>query len=296
MKRLLFTVVAALSLVVPVRAQIIGPNQTITVVDSGTACVTAPAACATYALDNQTTAVTINVAGTWTGTLTFEGTNNDSTWVALGLATNLATGAQGSTTTASGLFSIANGGVIKIRVRATAAMTGAALITAAKGLGVARAVTIPIGTGGAAAVAGGTLFSGTTPASNVSTTETDLITYTLPGGTLAVNGRGVRITAWGSTAANTNSKTFRLYFGATAVNVETTAASASPWFLRSTVLRITATTQTAGAEGYVAGNGGGPAFYAPAETLATAIVIKVTGQSAVAGADLTALGFTVEAM
>jgi len=129
----------ALVLARPMAAQPIGPNQTITVVDSGTACVTAPAACATYALDNNSPGVTINIAGTWTGTLTFEGTNNDGNWVALGLTTNVATGAQASTTTASGLFAITNTGVIKVRVRATAAITGAALVTAARGSGFARA-------------------------------------------------------------------------------------------------------------------------------------------------------------
>jgi len=140
MKRVLVTILAALLLAaVPLRAQVITPNQSITVIDSGTACVTAPAACAIYALDQATAGVTINVFGTWTGTLTFEGTNNDGIWIALGLTTNLATGAQGSTTTANGLFAITNAGVIKVRVRATAAITGTAQITAAKGLGFARA-------------------------------------------------------------------------------------------------------------------------------------------------------------
>jgi len=140
MKQLLTTLVAALLLLaVPLRAQVITPNQAITVIDSGTACVTAPAACAIYALDQNTGGVTINVLGTWTGTLTFEGTNNDGIWIALGLTMNLATGAQASTTTANGLFAITNAGLIKVRVRATGAITGSAQITAAKGLGFARA-------------------------------------------------------------------------------------------------------------------------------------------------------------
>jgi hypothetical protein len=135
----LLALLTTLLLAVPLRAQVITPNQSITVIDSGTACVTAPAACAIYALDQTTGGVTINVFGTWTGTLTFEGTNNNGIWVALTLTTNVATGAQGSTTTANGLFAITNVGVILVRVRATAAITGTAQITAAKGLGFARA-------------------------------------------------------------------------------------------------------------------------------------------------------------
>lgn len=143
MKQLLLAWLAALLLAAPVSAQVVGALQTITVVDSGTACVTAPTACATFALDSQTGGLALSVSGTWTGTLTFEGTANGSTWTSL-LATNLATGAQATTTTASGLFSITNAGVIGIRARATAAVTGAALISAAKGIGFARSA-VPAG-------------------------------------------------------------------------------------------------------------------------------------------------------
>lgn len=142
-KRLLLALAGGLAVIMltrgaPLRAQPVGSSQTITVVDSGTACVTAPTACAIFALDNQTAGVTLSVAGTWTGTLTFEGTNNDGIWTSL-MATNVATAAQATTTTANGLFTIANVGVIKIRARATAAITGGAIVTAAKGLGFARA-------------------------------------------------------------------------------------------------------------------------------------------------------------
>jgi hypothetical protein len=149
MKRIVYTLIGLLAFVAAplvraplVRAQVVGANQTITVVDSGTACVTAPTACATYALDNQTAGLTISVSGTWTGTLTFEGTNNDGIWTALP-AQNVATSVVATTATANGLYTVTNVGVIKVRVRATAAITGSALITAAKGLGFtgSRAVT-----------------------------------------------------------------------------------------------------------------------------------------------------------
>lgn len=294
--RILLPLLVALALVWPVDAQVVGAPQSITVVDSGTRCVTAPTACATFALDTQTGGLTLSVSGTWTGTITFEGTNNDGVWTSL-LATNLATGAQATTTTANGLFSITNAGVIKVTARATAAVTGSALVTAAKGLGFARIFgSVPIGTGGASATLGGTLFSSTTSANNVSTGETDLITYPMPGGTLAVNTRGVRITAWGTSAANVNAKTLKVYFGATVVATTVTSLSATPWVLRATVLRVTATTQTAAGEAFLTANNGGPTITAPGATLSGAVTLKVTGQSAVASDDITGLALLVEAI
>lgn len=133
----LLAIVALLALCTPVAAQPVGSPQTITVIDSGTACVTAPTACATFALDSSTGSLTLGVTGTWTGTLTFEGTNNGGVWTSV-VAVNLATGAQATTTTASGLFSVTNAGVIAIRARATAAVTGTAIITAARGIGFTR--------------------------------------------------------------------------------------------------------------------------------------------------------------
>src|SRR4051794_15620849 len=126
--RLWLLVAAALALSAPVAAQPVGSPQNITVVDSGTACVTAPTACATFALDSSTGSLTLGVTGTWTGTLTFEGTNNGTVWTSV-IAVNLATGAQATTTTASGLFSVTNAGVIAVRARATAAITGTAIVT-----------------------------------------------------------------------------------------------------------------------------------------------------------------------
>ena len=145
--RILAIVFALLGVSSPVFAQPIGQPQGITVVDSGTACVTAPTACAIYALDNQTSSVTLSVSGTWTGTLTFEATNNDGSWTSVS-ATNQATGAMATTTTAVGLFGVANSGFVKIRARATGAITGTATVTAAKGQGNAAAAAAGAGGSG----------------------------------------------------------------------------------------------------------------------------------------------------
>jgi hypothetical protein len=61
------------------------------------------------------------------------------------------------------------------------------------------------------------IFTSTTPGANVSSAETDLISYPMPANTLAVNGQKLRITIFGTTAANANGKTVRFYFGGTMI-------------------------------------------------------------------------------
>lgn len=142
------------------------------------------------------------------------------------------------------------------------------------------------------------LFTSTASASNVSTTETDLITYALPGGTLSVNNQKVRITVTGTTAANANGKTIRIYFGATVVDTSPTSVAYNnlAWHATVTVTRTGAATQVAGG----IFNPGSASFgaqgtnSAPAETLSGAVTIKVTGQSGTAGGDVTARVMFVE--
>jgi parallel beta-helix repeat protein len=57
----------------------------------------------------------------------------------------------------------------------------------------------------------------TSAVGNVGTGEDDLMTFSLPAGTLAAAAQGVRITAWGSAANSANAKTLKLYFGSAAV-------------------------------------------------------------------------------
>jgi hypothetical protein len=137
------------------------------------------------------------------------------------------------------------------------------------------------------------LFTSTTSVANVGTAETDLITYSLPGGTLSVNNQKVRITAWGGTAANANTKTIKIYFGAVALRSFATTSQGS-WIASGLVVRTGASAQ-AGIGGVrfstvaevISGT-------SPSETLSGAVVIKVTGQSAVGSGDVTANGMFVE--
>lgn len=143
---------------------------------------------------------------------------------------------------------------------------------------------------------GGVLNSQFAAVSNGTTVETDLLTYTLPASAMATNGQGVRIATWGVSAANGNTKTIRLYFGATLISIQAFTSSGSSWHVTGTVLRTGAATQTAGAYIITALFVGTTATTAPTETLSGAVTIKVTGQSATAGGDVTSAGFLVEAL
>ena len=72
--------------------------------------------------------VGVQLAGTWTGTVTFEVTIDGTNYVALPMA-NVNSGATASTATANGIFAGNVVGVSAFRVRATAAMTGTLNVT-----------------------------------------------------------------------------------------------------------------------------------------------------------------------
>lgn len=71
---------------------------------------------------------------------------------------------------------------------------------------------------------------GTTAVGNVGTGEDNLITATLPATTLYKAGKGVRITAYGTTANNANAKTLKCYFGSQLIFTNAlTASIAGVW-------------------------------------------------------------------
>lgn len=129
------------------------------------------------------------------------------------------------------------------------------------------------------------------------TTEETLHSYSLPANSLTQDGRGVRIKAWGTTAANANNKTVKLKFGATAVlDTGAVASNNETWHFVAEVFRTGAATQDA--VSFVS-HYNGTVIQAqitnPAETLSGAVTIAVTGQNGTASAnDIVAEGFTVE--
>lgn len=153
-------------------AQALGPPQVITIVDSGTACVTSRAACAIFDVNTSTSAA-FNVSGTWTGTLTFEGTADGGNWNTI-LMTKTVDGSTATTTTANGTFAVPNAGFQQVRARATATITGNATVSATRGYATAKlgGGTLPTGVAtGSVLVSNGV---GASPAYSASPTVTSL--------------------------------------------------------------------------------------------------------------------------
>jgi hypothetical protein len=139
---------------------------------------------------------------------------------------------------------------------------------------------------------------------NVGTSETDMVVYTMPGGTLS-SGKVLRLTAFGTTAANANTKTVRLRFGGTEIGrpVNASALNNGSWSVtNSYVIATGAATQNAwvrtsqNTTNVLGTNENANNLFnsSPTETLSGSIVIKVTGQSNTASNDVLLKGFIVE--
>lgn len=101
-----------------------------------------------------------------------------------------------------------------------------------------------MGTGSGSSSMLGTANVNTTAVGNVGTGEDDLITYTLPANALSANGKGVRITAWGTGANNVNAKTLKVYFGTQVIlTFALTVSQANNWRVMGSVWRTGASTQ-----------------------------------------------------
>lgn len=76
------------------------------------------------------------------------------------------------------------------------------------------------------------------------TNETDLAAWTIPGGLLDIDGRGLRLTAFGSFAANANNKRVRAYFGSvTLADTAAIAANGVNWLVEVVMFRTGASAQ-----------------------------------------------------
>lgn len=121
------------------------------------------------------------------------------------------------------------------------------------------------------------------------TSEQDLQTYTLPGGTLANDGSYIHIKAYGTVSNLSAVRNCRLYFGATQVAI-VQPGSGGPfnWDLEAHVFRTNGTSQQALGKGITNTNNNTgqhtTSQSTPAETLSSPLIIKITGQSTLAGA------------
>ena len=133
-------------------------------------------------------------------------------------------------------------------------------------------------------------------AGTTGTGEETLGTFAMPGGTLDVVGRRLRITADFSHAANTNSITPKLYFGSESLATAANTTSGGAMKIQCDVLKTGASTQQVDCWGLGGTAGVTPVIYsaAGAETDTSPITIKATCTGGTSGADCTLSDFEVE--
>lgn len=138
---------------------------------------------------------------------------------------------------------------------------------------------LPLFNGGPSGILTGSV-STTLAGTAANTDEQTLYAFSLPASTLGVNGRGVRIRAFGTVAANGNTKTVKLKFGSTIIATRAAADNGQTWTITADVIRTSATAQLG--HGWLVNTGGSVAnqsITTPAETLSGAVTISLTGQS-----------------
>ena len=154
-------------------------------------------------------------------------------------------------------------------------------------------------------LAGNLYCTMTTAATGANTTETDLASYTLPAGAMnsSISGVdsyvGVHIRAWGTTAANANTKTIRLKFDGTTIdsNSITTAPNNQDWVIDTYLHRLDSTNQKGMTRFDVGATTQGVNAISTTATLANAIIIKVTGQNGTSSSgDISLRGFCVDGL
>lgn len=151
------------------------------------------------------------------------------------------------------------------------------------------------GAGGSTATVpvSGRLCSSTTTQATTGTVKETLASCILPANSLEAAGRTLVVTAWGTTAANVNSKTFTIDFGGTTVCTVTTTASAAPISCRASVIRKASASQETTGLG-AAGTAVNVTRTATTITDTANITLAITATTPTASADATFQGFVAE--
>lgn len=130
MRRFLFCLLTLL-MTTSAWGQIINPSPQSTGAQSSGAC-TSGTNCATWNNISSFPSVTFQITGTFSETMTFEGTSDGQTWFSV-LATKLSSGVMASTATTTGQYSVLNSGLVGVRARCTTHASGAANISLTRG-------------------------------------------------------------------------------------------------------------------------------------------------------------------
>lgn len=127
------------------------------------------------------------------------------------------------------------------------------------------------------------------------TSEDTLYTYALPANAFSSPGKAVRVRVWGTTGANANNKTVKVYFGAVVFTSATLAANNVPWHFEMIIAKTGSNTQFALVSGSWNGALQAPQIFSGSENDSAGITIKCTGTNGTASAnDVAAKCFMVE--
>lgn len=128
MRKVMLLISVLLAMAAPAAAQVVG-TQYVTVASTGT-CVNG-SNCASFQVPT-TASMSFDVSGTFSGTLTFEGTIDGVNYRTTSVI-DTSTGAAASTATAGGTWTVANIGYQVLRLRATSWASGQARVTGTAG-------------------------------------------------------------------------------------------------------------------------------------------------------------------
>ena len=189
-------------------------------------------------------------------------------------------------------------GTLSLQVFGGATNTGGAF-AAGGAITCTSTIACTAGTGTAAPVLIGTINVNTTAVGNVGAAATDLMTYSLPANSLSANGKGVRITAFGTYANNAATKTLKLMFGLAQLTTRdlTPSLGTGVWRITAELFRAGSNAQlfTALLHDFPSGASTSPVAYGgtAAITDTAAITIKCTG-AATADNDIVQNGMFIE--
>jgi len=133
---------------------------------------------------------------------------------------------------------------------------------------------------GAVATASGRVHTNITPANSVAPGPTDLMSYTVKGGTLDTDGKLLRITILGGNSGTANAKTLTLNFGATSLTIFNSVTPSITWLLNFILVRTGAATQYLTGTYNLSSGASGQLTAFPAATLSGDVILKCTGTGA----------------
>lgn len=154
-----------------------------------------------------------------------------------------------------------------------------------------------------------TVHVNTTTVSTAGIGQTDLMTYTLPANSLNVDGKALRITAWGTAEPNPSLKIKCQFGGTEIVNTVRQGAGlpfggmSSSWWMEAVVVRTGGSSQSSIARIWgdcVAPNACAPQYRmdqtSPSENLSSGLTIKCIGEQTAAVETIRQLGLIVQAL